>query len=177
MERSTRLGRVSVRATRSVEVRAVLAGEAEGEALRLFLELLPAWVPLAEQAVGGIVPEVPLPGGRARAVPALPVSGPFPALEDPARGESTILVPGPAGAVLLPVDKATLALPGAVGIPLVAASVLSTGAVGYVSDKTFRAILDAATRPLWIVSFVLRMFPYDACQELFEERGVAPAGR
>lgn len=50
--------------------------------------------------------------------------------------------------------------------------VLSTGAVGYVSDKTFRSILNAASRPLWIVSFVLRMFPYDGLRSLFEERGL-----
>jgi SAM-dependent methyltransferase len=50
--------------------------------------------------------------------------------------------------------------------------VLSTGAVGYVSDKTFRSILEAASRPLWIVSFVLRMFPYDDFQALFEENGL-----
>jgi SAM-dependent methyltransferase len=50
--------------------------------------------------------------------------------------------------------------------------VLSTGAVGYVSNKTFRAILDAATKPLWIISFVLRMFPYDDFQALFEEHGL-----
>jgi SAM-dependent methyltransferase len=50
--------------------------------------------------------------------------------------------------------------------------VLSTGAVGYVTDKTFRSILAAATRPLWIVSFVLRMFPYQAMQDLFARRGL-----
>jgi SAM-dependent methyltransferase len=50
--------------------------------------------------------------------------------------------------------------------------VLSTGAVGYVSDKTFRSILEAASRPLWIVSFVLRMFPYDDFQALFEKNGL-----
>lgn len=50
--------------------------------------------------------------------------------------------------------------------------VLSTGAVGYVSEKTFRSISDATSRPLWVVSFVLRMFPYDRFQALFEERGL-----
>ncbi len=47
--------------------------------------------------------------------------------------------------------------------------VLSTGAVGYVSDKTFRSILEASSRPLWIVSFVLRMFPYDRLHALFDD--------
>jgi SAM-dependent methyltransferase len=50
--------------------------------------------------------------------------------------------------------------------------VLSTGAVGYVSDKTFRAILDVTSRPAWVVSFVLRMFPYDDFQALFDDRGL-----
>ncbi len=50
--------------------------------------------------------------------------------------------------------------------------VLSTGAVGYVSEKTFGAILEVAARPLWIVSFVLRMFPYDGFQELFAAAGL-----
>jgi SAM-dependent methyltransferase len=50
--------------------------------------------------------------------------------------------------------------------------VLSTGAVGYVSDKTFRAVVEAATRPLWIVSFVLRMFPYDDFAALFDAHGL-----
>ena len=51
--------------------------------------------------------------------------------------------------------------------------VLSTGTVGYVSDNTFRAIIDAVAGPLWVVSFVLRMFPYDDFAALFAERGLA----
>jgi hypothetical protein len=50
--------------------------------------------------------------------------------------------------------------------------VLSTGAVGYVTHKTFRAILGAAHRTPWIVSFVLRMFPYNTLSALFAERGL-----
>lgn len=50
--------------------------------------------------------------------------------------------------------------------------VLSTGAIGYVSDKTFRPIVDAISRPLWVVSFVLRMFPYDGIQTVLDERGL-----
>ncbi len=50
--------------------------------------------------------------------------------------------------------------------------VLSTGAVGYVSDKTFRSILAGSSRPLWIVSFVLRMFPYESLQALFARHGL-----
>jgi SAM-dependent methyltransferase len=50
--------------------------------------------------------------------------------------------------------------------------VLSTGAVGYVSEKTFGSIMASASRPLWIVSFVLRMFPYDSLQRLFAKNGL-----
>jgi hypothetical protein len=50
--------------------------------------------------------------------------------------------------------------------------VLSTGAVGYVSDKTYAAILEATSRPVWVVSFVLRMFPYDDLEALFDESGL-----
>jgi SAM-dependent methyltransferase len=50
--------------------------------------------------------------------------------------------------------------------------ILSTGSVGYVTDKTFRALLDALPRPPWIISFVLRMFPYDALIDAFAEHGL-----
>lgn len=39
--------------------------------------------------------------------------------------------------------------------------VISTGAIGYVSEKTIRRLLNAIGNPSpWIASFVLRMFPY-----------------
>jgi hypothetical protein len=50
--------------------------------------------------------------------------------------------------------------------------ILSTGSVGYVTDKTFRAILDAMPRRPWIISFVLRMFPYDSLVDTFAEHGL-----
>lgn len=50
--------------------------------------------------------------------------------------------------------------------------VLSTGCVGYVTERTFAAVLDALERPPWVVSFVLRMFPYDAIAALLAERGL-----
>ena len=50
--------------------------------------------------------------------------------------------------------------------------VLSTGAVGYVTDKTYRRILGAVRRKPWIVSFVLRMFPYDSLASVFAEHGL-----
>jgi SAM-dependent methyltransferase len=50
--------------------------------------------------------------------------------------------------------------------------VLSTGCVGYVSERTFAALLEAAERPPWIVSFVLRMFPYEKIAATLGEHGL-----
>jgi hypothetical protein len=50
--------------------------------------------------------------------------------------------------------------------------VLSTGSVGYVTERTFETVLSATRRPPWIVSFVLRMFPYDQLSALFREHGL-----
>lgn len=50
--------------------------------------------------------------------------------------------------------------------------ILSTGAVGYVTEKTFAPLVDAAQTPPWVVSFVLRMFPYDALEAAFADRGM-----
>lgn len=50
--------------------------------------------------------------------------------------------------------------------------ILSTGAVGYVTEKTFAPLVDAAARPPWVISFVLRMFPFDALEAAFAERGM-----
>lgn len=49
---------------------------------------------------------------------------------------------------------------------------LSTGAIGYVTDQTYRKLLDAVATPPWIISFVLRMFPYDRFIKAFAERGL-----
>jgi hypothetical protein len=50
--------------------------------------------------------------------------------------------------------------------------IMSTGCIGYVTDKTFGKILDATeTRP-WIISFVLRMFPFDSLAATFAKRGL-----
>lgn len=49
--------------------------------------------------------------------------------------------------------------------------VLSTGSIGYVTEKTYRRILACTPRP-WIVSFVLRMFPHDSLTKLFEDHGL-----
>jgi hypothetical protein len=51
--------------------------------------------------------------------------------------------------------------------------ILSTGSVGYVTEKTYESILDALpSRTPWIVSFVLRMFPYDSFAAAFARRGL-----
>ncbi len=50
--------------------------------------------------------------------------------------------------------------------------ILSTGAVGYVSEKTYSKLLDAMGRTPWIISFVLRMFPFNGFESAFEERGL-----
>jgi hypothetical protein len=49
---------------------------------------------------------------------------------------------------------------------------LSTGCVGYVTDMTYRRVLDALDAPPWVVSFVLRMFPYDRMAEALESYGL-----
>jgi hypothetical protein len=51
--------------------------------------------------------------------------------------------------------------------------ILSTGSVGYVTEKTYEAILDSLPTPApWIISFVLRMFPYDSLAATFAEHGL-----
>src|SRR5690606_3476055 len=49
---------------------------------------------------------------------------------------------------------------------------LSTGAVGYVSHRTYGRLLDALPTQPWVISFVLRMFPYDQFIDMFAERGM-----
>ncbi len=50
--------------------------------------------------------------------------------------------------------------------------ILSTGCVGYVTERTFRAVLGSMARAPWVVSFVLRMFPYDAIAEESARHGL-----
>lgn len=51
--------------------------------------------------------------------------------------------------------------------------VLSTGCVGYVTEKTFEHLLPAVTQgePPWLANFVLRMFPFDAIEEALRDWG------
>lgn len=50
--------------------------------------------------------------------------------------------------------------------------ILSTGSVGYVTEKTFGTLLDVIPQTPWIISFVLRMFPYDDLENAFARRGL-----
>jgi SAM-dependent methyltransferase len=50
--------------------------------------------------------------------------------------------------------------------------ILSTGCVGYVTERTYRKLLDAVESPPWIISFVLRMFPYDTLAGTLAEYGL-----
>lgn len=50
--------------------------------------------------------------------------------------------------------------------------VLSTGAVGYITARTYRKLLDALPATPWVISFVLRMFPYDDFIATFADYGM-----
>jgi SAM-dependent methyltransferase len=49
---------------------------------------------------------------------------------------------------------------------------LSTGCVGYVTERTFRRVLDSLDELPWVISFVLRMFPYDRMAEALDAYGL-----
>ena len=50
--------------------------------------------------------------------------------------------------------------------------VITTGAVGYVSEETFGKIADAAGKPPWVAAFVLRQFPFDEIADRLAEFGL-----
>ena len=50
--------------------------------------------------------------------------------------------------------------------------IMSTGCIGYVTEKTFSKVLDATEKAPWIISFVLRMFPFDSLAATFAQRGL-----
>jgi hypothetical protein len=52
--------------------------------------------------------------------------------------------------------------------------IVSTGAVGYVSSRTFERIGELARRgrPAWVVSFVIRMFPFDEIAATLARQGL-----
>lgn len=49
---------------------------------------------------------------------------------------------------------------------------LSTGSIGYVTERTYERLLDAVSGSPWIISFVLRIFPYNGFIESFARRGM-----
>lgn len=55
--------------------------------------------------------------------------------------------------------------------------IISTGCVGYVTEATFERLLAMcdASQPPWVVSFVLRMFPYGDIGEVLARHGLATA--
>jgi hypothetical protein len=51
--------------------------------------------------------------------------------------------------------------------------VISTGCVGYVSEKSFSRILGAIRTPdPWVASFVLRLYPYEPIEEVLTRRSL-----
>ena len=50
---------------------------------------------------------------------------------------------------------------------------VSTGCVGYVTEKSFERLMPAVTKgeAPWLANFVLRLFPFDAIKETLEEQG------
>jgi hypothetical protein len=52
--------------------------------------------------------------------------------------------------------------------------IVSTGCVGYITSRTFERLVRVTRRgrPAWVVSFVLRMFPYDRIAATLSEMGL-----
>ncbi|KYK43865.1 hypothetical protein A1D31_37695 [Bradyrhizobium liaoningense] len=50
--------------------------------------------------------------------------------------------------------------------------IMSTGCIGYITEKTFSKILDATDKCPWIISFVLRMFPFKSFASTFAGHGL-----
>jgi len=51
--------------------------------------------------------------------------------------------------------------------------IITTGAIGYVTEQTFEKILDAAgATPPWVAAFTLRQFPFDAIADTLARRGL-----
>jgi hypothetical protein len=62
--------------------------------------------------------------------------------------------------------------PGDAQIVSPANVILSTGAIGYVTERTYRKIMQATASPPWVISFVLRMFPFEPLAHMLEEYGL-----
>jgi hypothetical protein len=50
--------------------------------------------------------------------------------------------------------------------------IMSTGCVGYVTERTFQTLMDSSNRPPWVVSFVLRMFDYAPIEATLASAGL-----
>lgn len=50
--------------------------------------------------------------------------------------------------------------------------VITTGAIGYVTERTFCALLDAMEKPAWIAAFALRQFPFEPIARAIESFGL-----
>jgi hypothetical protein len=50
--------------------------------------------------------------------------------------------------------------------------ILTTGCIGYVTEKTYRSLLQAMPRAPWVISFVLRMFPHEPLARMFADYGL-----
>jgi carnitine O-acetyltransferase len=53
--------------------------------------------------------------------------------------------------------------------------VISTGCIGYVTEKTLLRVLDAARRPPWMAHYCLRMFPYREIAGQLDDLGYVTA--
>jgi carnitine O-acetyltransferase len=54
--------------------------------------------------------------------------------------------------------------------------VISTGCIGYITERTIGKVLDAnEASPPWMAHFVLRMFPFEPIQQALSERGYVTA--
>lgn len=49
--------------------------------------------------------------------------------------------------------------------------ILSTGCIGYLGEATFRKLLAKMNRRPWVISFVLRMFPFEGVAQALGEHG------
>lgn len=50
--------------------------------------------------------------------------------------------------------------------------ILSTGCIGYVSEKTYTQLLNAMPKAPWVISFVLRMFSYRGFEKVMQSHGL-----
>jgi len=74
----------------------------------------------------------------------------------------------------LSINLETEPLPGETDVDLGAVDlVMSTGCVGYITEKSFDRLLPAIEKghPPWFANFVLRMFPFDKIAETLGKRG------